>query len=109
MATIKNYSYPDVLPPRSPALDLLVCEDLSSPNGSIAFVLAPGQPADREHQVITLPKRVYSNTVENDDIYLGNMTKQQVMSATTDIMGNFLLGAVTHPTYPTSVLLAPEQ
>ena len=96
MATIKNYSYPGVLPPRTPALDLLVCEDLSSPNGSITFVLAPGQPEDRahEHEEITLPKRVYSNTVENDDVYLGNMTKQQVMNATTDIMGNYLLGAL---------------
>jgi hypothetical protein len=96
MATIKNYSYPGALPPTSPALDLLVCEDLSRPNGSITFVLAPGQPADRahEHEVITLPKRVYSNTVENDDVYLGNMTKQQVMSAPTDIMGNLLLGAM---------------
>lgn len=102
MATIKNYSYPGVLPPTSPALDLLVCEDLSRPNGSITFVLAPGQPADRahEHEVITLPKRVYANTVENDDVYLGNMTKQQVMSAPTDIMGNFLLGAMNPLSLP---------
>ena len=109
MATISNYSYPGSA---TPPLNLLACEDLSTPNGSITFVPAPGQAApraDEEHEAITLPKRVYSNTVEHDDVYLGNMTKQQVIGATTDIMGNLLLGIHGNPPRPAEPTLHEVQ
>ena len=99
MATIKNYSYPGALPPTSPALDLLVCEDLSRPNGSITFVLAPGQPADRahEHEVITLPKRVYSNTVENGSAWKGfNATEETVVLSKDDLAVSGVLAKMQH-------------
>ena len=106
MATVTNYSYPgSAMPP----LNLIACEDLSTPNGSITFVPAPGQPAAQEHEAITLPKRVYSNTVEHDDVYLGNMTKQQVIGATTDIMGNLLLGIHGNPPRPAEPTLHEVQ
>ena len=72
----------------APPWSITVCEDLSHPNGSITFhSAAAGSPWP-----LTLNKTVYANTVENDDAYLGSFTKGQVLNATTDIMGNQLLG-----------------
>ena len=53
MATISNYSYPGSA---TPPLNLLACEDLSTPNGSITFVPAPGQAAPRaeEHEAAAM-------------------------------------------------------
>ena len=53
----------------APGLPLLVCEDLSSPNGTITFV------GDVAPFPITLNKTVYANTVQNDSAYLGSFSK----------------------------------
>jgi hypothetical protein len=79
------YSPPE---PSAPAVSLTVCEDLSHPNGSISFV--PSAPTAAFP--LTLNKTVYANTVEDDEAYLAPFTKSEVMNATTDIMGNKLLG-----------------
>ena len=78
----------------SPPVTLTVCEDLSTPNGSITFV--PSSAASHASAAATWPltlnKTTYANTVQNDDAYLNGLSKAQVINATTDIMGNALLG-----------------
>ena len=56
-------------PPPPPEVPLVVCEDLTSANGTILFI------GDAPPFPITLNKSVYANTVHNDDAYLGDFTK----------------------------------
>ena len=74
-----------------------VCEDIASGlNGSISFIpvsrMAEGFP-------LTLSKLTFSNQPNggDDNAYLHNLTKQEVIDAPTDLMGNILLGIHGNP------------
>ena len=72
------------------AIELLVCEDVTTANGSILFL--PAATGVVYHGFpMTLTKNVVPNTVDNDDQYL-NWTKAEVLSNSTDLLGNSLLG-----------------
>jgi hypothetical protein len=84
VATLKNYSFGGALPPTEL---LLVCEDLRTANGSFTFIASSAPPSAGggggvSSWPLTLPKRVYRNTVDHDDVYLGGkFTKEQVIGA----------------------------
>ena len=76
-----------------PTVQLAACEDLSRANGSITFVPLAAQPrgAAPSPFPLTLTKALEANSGD-DNQFLGNLTKEQVMNAPSDIMGNRLLG-----------------
>eukprot|EP00966_Prymnesium_polylepis_P327046 7382913-Prymnesium_polylepis.1 len=75
-----------------------VCEDLSAGlNGSITF--APVGAAAAGFPLV-LSKQAFSNRpIDGDDdrYFGGKLTKEQVLNASTDLMGNALLGIHGHP------------
>eukprot|EP01045_Picozoa_sp_COSAG04_P043145 COSAG04_NODE_13994_length_584_cov_1.084536_1_plen_128_part_10 len=74
------------------AYELTACEDLSRADGAITFVAASGRDGDDGPLFpLTLQKRLEANSGD-DNQFLGNLTKEQVMNAPSDIMGNRLLG-----------------
>ena len=75
-----------------------VCEDLHSGlNGSIEFRVAPRAPALAGFP-LTLHKRTASNQpIGGNDTQYGPYTKDEVLGATTDLLGNTLLGIHGHP------------
>ena len=70
---------------------LIACENLTAGlNGSISFAVDGGTPSPLFP--LTLHKRSYSNQpTHTDDTYL-NFSKHEVLNASSDIMGNLLLG-----------------
>ena len=79
-------------------ITLDVCEDLAAGlNGSISFVPVDGAAVGFP---LTLSKAAFSNQPlggDDDSYFDGTLTKAQVLNATTDIMGNALLGIHGHP------------
>lgn len=77
-------------------VSLLVCEDLSGLNGSITFV--PRGIDTSGTFPLTLSKHTFSNQPRGgNDTYLFNLTRQQVLNASSDIMGNRLLARGEDP------------
>ena len=78
---------------------LLACEDIV--DGDIVFTLAQPSLVDSRASTmypLSLHKRTASNRgSRSGDSYLGNLTKHEVLNASTDIMGNTLLGIHGHP------------
>eukprot|EP00440_Ansanella_granifera_P019137 gb/GFBE01020791.1/.p1 GENE.gb/GFBE01020791.1/~~gb/GFBE01020791.1/.p1 ORF type:complete len:845 (+),score=132.62 gb/GFBE01020791.1/:1-2535(+) len=85
-------NYP--LPVSQAQVDLLVCEDVRSPNGSVTFQLANG--SSLAPFPLTLQKRVYPNYAAEGEKYL-NWSKAEVLAAKTDLLGNWLLGVHGNP------------
>ena len=99
-----TYSYEHGVP--QPVL-LTVCEDLRTANGSMTFFAAASYRNDDGNGIfpLTLAKAVVP--MEQDrETYLDNMTKMSVLNATTDIMGNKLLGVHGNPKRAAEATLA---
>ena len=86
-----TYSYGKAVPA---PVQLTVCEDLRSANGSMSF-FASGDDGGRWPPLV-LPKALVP-VERGRETYLRNLTKAEVMTASTDIMGNALLGIHGHP------------
>ena len=79
---------------------LMACEDLAAGlEGAITFVAAEESHLARASGYpLTIYKRTSSNApLRSDDAYLGNLTKHDVLNATSDVMGNRLLGVHGYP------------
>lgn len=98
MATNMSYT-----PPRDRhPVTLLVCEQFRADgNGEVMFIpdeTVVGFP-------LTLKKQVARNTpIGNNDTAYGNWSKSEVLVATTDVLGNELLGCVSPPKHPLSLV-----
>ena len=92
LTPMANFTYSHQALP-SGSLRVTACEDLRSSNGTIVIIPA-ASGAQAFPFPITLQKRVYSNqpiAPQSDDQYL-NYTKAQVLAASSDLLGNQLLG-----------------
>ena len=91
-----NFSY--TAPGAASKVHLIVCEDLSSANGSITFVLSGANQQQQQPWPLVLHKSV--SPIEphgNSSDYYLNYSKTAVLSAPSDVLGNQLLGIHGHP------------